>query len=261
MIGQLSFFPSLVPYSSWEFAHNRLHHGWTNVKGVDYTWCPLSLEEYRQMSPGRQFVERFYRSPIGFGWNYFFEVWWNHLAYPRKNDLIQIRTRSLLIDRLSILLFLSLQILIISSLHIFTSITSSLFHALIIPHLIWNWLMGFVIYLQHTHPQSQWFADPNERSYLASQLHNTVHVIFPRLIGLFLHNMMEHTVHHLDQRIPLYHLRVAQDAICEKYGQQHVIHFRFTFRTFANVVKTCQLYDYQNHQWLSFKGSPTTEPV
>jgi acyl-lipid omega-6 desaturase (Delta-12 desaturase) len=256
LIGRICFLPTSVPYSSWEFAHNRLHHGWTNVKDIDYSWCPLSLKEYQKMSLPRQFMERFYRSPIGFGWNYFFEIWWKHLAYPRSNDLVQIDSRSLLIDRIIILLFVSLQVLTVWILDNSANFTSSLLHALILPHIVWNWLMGFVIYLQHTHPKTQWFANSAQRSYLESQIQNTVHVIFPRPIGLLLHNMMEHTVHHLDQRIPLYHLCMAQDAICQTFGQ-YVTHFQFTFRAFGTIVRSCQLYDYDNHQWLTFDGLPS----
>jgi omega-6 fatty acid desaturase (delta-12 desaturase) len=259
LIGELCFFPSLVPYSAWEFAHNRLHHGWTNVRDVDYAWCPRSLEEYRQMSPVRQSVERFYRAPIGFGWNYFFEIWWKHLALPRKSELSQIRTVALTTERLAIILFFSSQVAIVAAFRTSESILVSLFLALFIPHLVWNWLMGFVIYLQHTHPNTHWFATPDERPYLERQILNTVHVIFPRPIGLVLHNMMEHTVHHVDQRIPLYRLRLAQDAICHKY-EPYIIHLKFTRSAFMEVVKTCQLYDYQNHQWITFDGHPVTEP-
>lgn len=31
-VGRLAFLPSLHPYASWEYSHNALHHGWTNLR-------------------------------------------------------------------------------------------------------------------------------------------------------------------------------------------------------------------------------------
>src|SRR5688572_5907764 len=36
IIGRACFMPTLHPFICWELGHNRLHHGWTNLKGVDY---------------------------------------------------------------------------------------------------------------------------------------------------------------------------------------------------------------------------------
>src|SRR6188768_2904762 len=44
-LGRLAFLPSLHPYAAWEYSHNALHHGWTNLKGKDPVYCPRTLEE------------------------------------------------------------------------------------------------------------------------------------------------------------------------------------------------------------------------
>ena len=86
----------------------------------------------------------------------------------------------------------------------------------------------------------------------------TVHVVFPRWIELLLHNIMEHTAHHVDTRIPLYHLNDAQQAVEEAFGTERVITEQFSFSGMSRVFRECQLYDYDAHQWLTFDGRPST---
>jgi acyl-lipid omega-6 desaturase (Delta-12 desaturase) len=256
-IGRLCFLPSLHPFTSWELAHNRLHHGWTNLRGKDYTWCPLSLEEFQRLPAAGRFLERLYRHPIGFGLYYLVEIWWKHMVFPRNHDIEQMYRTISLFDRTTVWLFFLLQVTVLWNLTGSTNSINALVIGFVVPYFIWNWLMGFIIFLHHTHPNTRWFNDPNEWYFFAGQIQNTVHVIFPTPIGLFLHNIMEHTAHHLSPRIPLYNLRSSQRALCEAYSS-HVIHFRFTAHEFAQLLRTCQLYDYQNHRWLSFEGVPTT---
>ena len=44
VLGRLCFLPTLHPFVCWELGHNRLHHGWTNLRGVDYVYTPYSPE-------------------------------------------------------------------------------------------------------------------------------------------------------------------------------------------------------------------------
>jgi omega-6 fatty acid desaturase (delta-12 desaturase) len=74
-----------------------------------------------------------------------------------------------------------------------------------------------------------------------------------------LHNIMEHTAHHVDTRIPLYNLTAAQAGVEEAFGAENVISERFSLAGMARTFRTCQLYDFEKHQWLSFDGRPTTE--
>ena len=81
----------------------------------------------------------------------------------------------------------------------------------------------------------------------------------PRPIELILHNIMEHTAHHVDTKVPLYHLTSAQAAIEAAFGEENVISEPFSFAGMRRTFRSCQLYDYEAHQWLSFDGRPTTE--
>ena len=67
VLGRIAFLPSWTPYTSCEFAHNRVHHSYTNLRGKDYAWAPFSKEEYDRLSPLRRLLERHYRSIWGLG--------------------------------------------------------------------------------------------------------------------------------------------------------------------------------------------------
>jgi len=86
-LGRLLFLPSLTPYSLWEVGHNVVHHGYTNLKGVDFVWEPLTLAEYQALPRHRQWLERIYRS----GWApwlyYLVEVWWLRMMFPDRRRM------------------------------------------------------------------------------------------------------------------------------------------------------------------------------
>ena len=46
-LGTLAFLPSLHPFSLWDLGHNRIHHRFTNQRGLDYVWEPLDPESTR----------------------------------------------------------------------------------------------------------------------------------------------------------------------------------------------------------------------
>ena len=52
VLGRIAFLPSLTPYSLWDTGHNVVHHGYTNLKGVDFVWTPLTAEEFAALGQG-----------------------------------------------------------------------------------------------------------------------------------------------------------------------------------------------------------------
>lgn len=125
------------------------------------------------------------------------------------------------------------------------------------PFLVWNWLMGFVIYQHHTHPSVVWFTDFKEWQYWESQIEGTPHIRFPWIVNFFLHNIMEHTAHHALTGIPLYNLRQAQKRLESKLRAVIIVQ-KWTFAEYRRTVKACKLYDYTNQCWLNFDGLPTS---
>ena len=260
LLGRIAFLPSLHPFTSWELGHNRLHHCWTNLRGKDYVWTPLSYEEYRAMPLAKRTLEKFYRSPFGVGAYYFVEIWWKHMVFPRGSDVDKLPKGQSIFDRVSVFAFLSLQaaVLVFLAATFHTGTVSALLTGIVLPQALWNWLMGFVVFQHHTHPRVTWYDDPQEWSFFAGQVQGTVHVIFPWPIGFILHNIMEHTAHHIDPKIPLYNLPASQRAVQGAYSE-HVIESRFTPKQLLRIMAACQLYDYRSHRWLDFSGKPTTD--
>ncbi len=259
IIGRLAFLPTWHPYACWDLGHNRMHHCWTNLKGRDYVWTPLSVEDYRRLPPVQRALQRLYRTLPGLGLYYAKEIWWRHLIYPTPGELARMSPWVQRSDRALVLAFVIAEVgIAIASASAFgRSAWSVVIVSVVLPHAIWNWLMGLVILLHHTHPKVRWFETKEEWSFYQAQVSGTVHVVFPKWIGLLLCNIMEHTAHHVDPKIPLYRLRDAQRAIEARFGDEVIVtHFRL--QDAIEICQRCRLYDYERKQWLDWHGNPTS---
>jgi omega-6 fatty acid desaturase (delta-12 desaturase) len=264
-LGRLAFLPSLHPYAAWEYSHNALHHGWTNLKGKDPVYCPRTVAEYRALSPLRRRLERLYRSWPGLVALYIGEIWWPLEIAPNPEHRRHIDKRGTFVfDRAIVAAFPVVQTAVLFAIGSDASIAHRIGVALlgaVVPFLAFAWLIGFATFQHHTHPRVIWYADEAEWNFFRAQVQGTVHIVFPRWIEVMLHNIMEHTAHHVDTRVPLYHLTNAQSAIEAAFGEENVITEPFTFAGMTRTFRSCQLYSYDTHQWLSFDGVPTTAPV
>jgi omega-6 fatty acid desaturase (delta-12 desaturase) len=267
ILGRLCFMPSWHAYAVWDYGHNSLHHGWTNVRGKDLVWAPLSQEEYHRLPAWRRMMHRLYRTSWGVGLYYLVEMW---MLFGMTQAKVKTTKTNRLFwaDRLSVVAYVILQLVVtlffvnragLGSNAIAVSI-GLVMTGVIVPFLLWNWLMGFVVFQHHTHPQVPWYGDESDWTFYAGQIQSVVHVELPRPVELILHNIMEHTAHHVDPRIPLYNLENAQKDLEHAYGDD-VIVFPFTFGGYLHSLRTCRLFDYENHRWLDWDGTPTTESL
>lgn len=267
LIGRLAMVPTWHAYSVWEFAHNGMHHAWTNVRSKDIIWRPMSTEEFAALSPLGRFMQRKYRTWWGTGFYYMIEVWGKYgMTVARAQSA---RTKGLyLADWLSVVAFTAVLIPAVMLLTDRTGLGASwplvsaglLTIGVAVPFIIWHWVMGTIILVHHTHPKIPWYGDVADWGYYVGQVQSTVHVELPRPVELVLHNIMEHTAHHADPRVPLYNLERAQKKLEDTYGDNIVV-VPFTVTGFFNTLRTCRLFDYENHRWLDWDGSPTTEPL
>src|SRR5690606_1479477 len=87
----------------------------------------------------------------------------------------------------------------------------------------------------------------------------TVHLRFRPLLGVdigaLLHHIMEHTAHHVDMGIPLYHLRAAQRVLEAKLPGCIVVQ-TFSWRWYFATAGHCELYDYHLQRWTDWNGRP-----
>jgi omega-6 fatty acid desaturase (delta-12 desaturase) len=260
-IGRIAFLPSLTPFSLWDIGHNLAHHGFTNLKGRDYVWTPFSPAEWAALRWPRRVMERIYRSGFGQGVYYMVEMWWKKLFFPSSKHVSTRRT-SYTWDSLLVATFAVLWIggVVAWGLHSHRSIPSALFFAFVVPFFCWNCLMGFVVYVQHTHPRVAWYERRDEWTANAGYATTTVHVKLMRPFDGLIHYILEHGAHHVNMGIPLYRLKSAQARLAATLDERLNSEI-FTWRYYWNTVRRCKLYDFAHHVWTDFDGRITSEPM
>ena len=261
IIARCCFLPAWHCYTGWVHAHNHVHHGWTNLRIKDYVWAPITKSEYDQLSPWNQWRVRFHRSVLGFALYYLVEINF------KKICMLQPEVRNPRVRRMWMLDNTLLVAGIVGQAWLWISLTRAvsndvsplwlLFFAIIVPCIFTNFLIGFTTYLQHTHPSIPWFEDKGEWTFYIGQVRGTTHTHLPYKINSLFHNVMDHTAHHVDPRVPLYHLPEAQQKI-EKSHLRHIVQHRFSLHSLNKTLQVCQLYDYANHCWQDFKGNQTS---
>jgi omega-6 fatty acid desaturase (delta-12 desaturase) len=260
-VGRLLFMPSLTPYSLWEVGHNLGHHVYTNLRGMDYVWTPLSKAEFDALPHWRQLAERFYRSGFGYGAYYLVELWWRKLFFASRSE-IPTQRPEFMADSLLALGFGAAWIGLLVGAAIWTqqNPVTLVITGFVVPFLVWNWIMGAVIFFHHTHPLLAWYNDIDQWEAARDTGCNTVHVLFRGKLGRVLNNIMEHPAHHLDVRIPLYKLEAANRILHEPSQVTQP----FSLRLIRDCVGQCKLYDYEAHHWTDFAGrqtSPSLAPL
>jgi len=260
-LGRLVFLPSLTPYSLWDTGHNVVHHGYTNLKGIDFVWAPLTPQEYAALPRRARWLQRIYRS----GWApwlyYLVEIWWRRMYFPSR-EAMPTRRAAYVYDCLLVSLAAAgwIAALVAAAWSTGQSAGLAVLFGFVLPFLFWNGMIGFVVYVHHTHPSIDWHADKAAWSAAVPFVTTTVHLRFRRWLGLdmgaLLHHIMEHTAHHVDMGIPLYRLRAAQ-KILEDRLPGHIVVQLFSWRWYFDTARRCKLYDLQRRCWTDFAGRPT----
>jgi omega-6 fatty acid desaturase (delta-12 desaturase) len=257
-LGRIAFLPSITPYSLWEVGHNKIHHGYTNLKGVDFVWAPLSLQEYEELSPAGRVLQRLYRSGWFPGLYYLIEMWWKRMFFPNRHYM-PTRRPIFFRDCWLVSAFGLAWIGAMAAAAVATgqSIGLTLLTGVVVPFLFWNTMIGFVVYAHHTHEKVLWHADKVSWANTAPFVSTTVHLTFPAGIGAMMHHIMEHTAHHVDMTIPLYRLKHAQSKLEEMLPGRIVVQ-PFSWKWYFHTAKSCKLYDFGQQRWTDFQGRPTT---
>lgn len=264
LLGRLALLPSLHPAAAWIHSHNGMHHGWTNLRGKDPVYAPLTKAEFDRLPRWRRWTERVYRSEPGIACFYLVEVWWRQEMFPSGNR----RPRGKAVetfrqDRALVIAFAITQIAVMGLMSAplvvnpwLTSLTS-IAVGVLLPFMIWNWVMAYATFQHHTNPQVPWYDSEEEWTAFRGQVKSGVHVRLPRIIEVLLHNIMDHTAHHVDPKIPLYNLP-KQQRILEAAYPEDVLIQAWDIANFRRTLRVCQLYDYKNHCWQHFNGTPST---
>ncbi len=254
VLGRIAMLPSLTPYALWQVGHNVVHHGYTNLKGVDFVWEPLTKEEFDALPPWRQRLERLYRSGWGPWLYYLIEIWWLREYFPSK-EYMGTKRPEFFWDSALVTVAAAAWIsgLVFGALATDQSVWLLVVCGFIVPFIVWNGLIGFVVYVHHTHPKVIWHDDKREWARSAPFVSTTVHLIFPMRLGGFFHHIMEHTAHHVDMAIPLYKLKEAQQKLEDTLPGRITVQ-KFSWRWYFDTARRCKLYDFERQCWTDFDG-------
>jgi omega-6 fatty acid desaturase (delta-12 desaturase) len=235
-----------------------VHHGYTNLKGVDFVWTPLSAQEFEALGPVQRLLQRAYRSGWAPGLYYMIEIWWKREFFPNKTHM-PTRRPIFFKDSLLVSVFGVLWIAVVAAAAVATgqSVWLSLLMGVAIPFFFWNTMIGFVVYVHHTHVKVSWHDNKAAWTKAAPFVSTTVHLTFPFNIGGMMHHIMEHTAHHVDMSIPLYRLKQAQ-AKLEEMLPGRIIVQPFSWKWYFETAQNCKLYDFGRECWTDFKGSMTS---
>jgi omega-6 fatty acid desaturase (delta-12 desaturase) len=263
LLGRIALLPSLHPAAAWVHSHNGMHHGWTNLRGKDPVYVPFSKAEFDVLPPLRRAAERVYRTTSGIALFYLVEIWWKHLMFPADADHPRGKaTGTFRRDRALVLAFVAAELAfaVVAPPTPLGPITAaaSVLVAVVLPFLVWNWVMAFATFQHHTHPAVPWYDREEDWSFFAGQVESSVRVRLPWFMEKLLHNIMDHTAHHVDPKIPLYNLPAQQTRLEVAFANEIVIE-PWNLLAFARTLRKCKLYDYESHRWMTFDGTPTTD--
>jgi len=259
IIAIVSFTVILFNYRLWVYEHHVMHHGRTNVKLNNFL-SPLTLAEFRGLSPVRRALYRAYHSQSGLGilLYYLVERWPSVHFYPgfwlpARHRASAWRYTALVTAYIGALIALLVTVPAARG----ESVTAALLCGLALPYTIWFTVFSMTAYLQHTNPQLRWYETVGN---MASPPESTaVHVGVHPLINHVTHYVLEHSVHHVSAMIPHYHLKQAQAALAGRV-EQHIITMPFTYGNMRDVLRRCRLYDFEGHAWMNFEGEVTAIP-
>lgn len=250
LVALVFMLPSLHVRDGWVFGHNRVHHGFTVRRGVDFVWHPVTPQEYREMSRRQQFVHRLDWSWAGAGPYYLRNVWWSKMIRftPANRSAPGIRRDRrivvgfvLAMTAVTVLLGWRQDSTVLSALWMWARV-------LIIPFLVFTWVIGATVHIHHVQADLKWY-DGNDWTRSKAQLVGTTVMRAPWLIDVALHHIFVHVPHHVDARIPCYRLSQAADAIDSAFPgviKQRSFHLRDYFR----ATRDCKLFDFANSRWI-----------
>ncbi|MFY7698083.1 MAG: fatty acid desaturase [Legionella sp.] len=248
ILGTIAMLPSLNIYRLWAFGHNKVHHGFTNYTPIDWIWRPLTPNQYKKLSALQRFLYRVERCLFTAAFHYLRRIWWEQMLKfnPGKKEA---ETRYYRNGKLLVLLYA----LVMSSLgYYFAGGVWGISMAVIMPFLIFNYFIAIIVYLQHTHPEIPFLDKKNQWSHSVGAIYCSTVIHCSKLSSLLLHNIMIHAPHHLDPRIPFYHLPQAHKALKKIYGN-YLHEYRFKWRYLLQIFKKCKLYDFEQMIWMTFK--------
>ena len=252
IVALLLMLPSLHIRDGWVFGHNRVHHGFTVRRGMDFVWHPTTPDEFASMSRWQRLTHRLDWSCAGAGLYYLRHVWWSKLIRftpPAKSAPGVPRDRRVVFGFFAATTALALAFGWRQS----PSISSAVWmwaRVLLIPFLVFTWIIGATVHIHHVQSDLRWY-DGREWTRSKAQLIGTTVMRAPWLVDIALHHIFIHVPHHVDARIPCYELSRAAIAIDSAFPGV-VTERPFHMRDYLRATRDCKLFDFATGRWLRY---------
>lgn len=248
VLGTLVMLPSLNIYRMWSYGHNKVHHGFTSFSPIDWIWRPLTPAEYQALSMFQRMLYRVERNALTCAFHYLRRIWWSQmLRFNPGKDAKQRRYY-----RHGKLMVLAYAVLASAAAYFFAGGFAGIIMAVVVPFIVFNYFISMIVYLHHTHPDIPFFDLKKDWSHSIGALYCSTIIHCSKLSKALLHNIMVHIPHHLDTRIPFYHLPEAYAALKEKYGI-YFHEYSFKWKYVRDIFKQCKLYDFEKKIWMTFE--------
>ena len=233
--------------------HNRIHHAYTVRQGFDFVWHPYTPEQYAEMSALGKLRHRVEWSWFGAGAYYLREVWWHKMIIGKPPARWAKAVRR---DRFIVWTFVVARLAPARRLGwaMYGSVAGvawMIVKVLVVPFLAFTYVIASFVHVHHVQPDIRWWKR-REWTKFKGQMEGTT-VLRARFgLNFFFHWIMVHVPHHVDMRIPMYNLELATAAIEEAFpGTVHDEPLRF--RDFISNTRQCQLYDFDEGCWLTYR--------
>ena len=246
----------------WIWDHHEMHHPATNAAHFD-SYTPYSKDAFDRLPWRKQMFERIIRAPngIGFGLHYLFQRMPRVRIYPSK--AVPARHRKAAWADFSVLLAYQagfLALLVAAPGFAPVSAATAIVLGAVLPMFVFASVTGAALYLMHTHPNIPWFEGESGRPDDAAAQYCSTHLSLPAPVSALVHHVFSHSVHHAHPGVPCYRVPQAQRRLNELLGERAVSE-AMSFRRIVETLKTCKLYDFDQHRWLDFDGRPMTPPL
>lgn len=252
LIGQVAMLPSLHAYHQWAYGHNRVHHGHTIKLQADFVWHPVSPEEYSQFSFVKKLFHRLNWSFFGAGFYYLWEIWLKGMVMysapiqEAKRDKKIVLTFFIIVTTIVIYSYAMTE-----SGFSFMSGLWGFFKIVFMPFLVWNYFIGFTVYVHHIEKDIPW-KNREDWTPFYGQMVGTINYHVNPIYNFFVHNIYIHSPHHVHMKIPFYNLNLALQKIKEHFPE-YVKERTSLFSDYWKNTKNCKLMNYQTGEWMNYK--------
>src|SRR5688500_5114718 len=217
VVGRMLMLPSLHLFDAWKLGHNHIHHRHTTKQGMDFVWHPVTPADYAALSTMRRLVHRLEWSMLGAGAYYLRNIWLRRMVLftPPAKWVRGVNRDRLLVS--SVPTVTTFGVLVLGGLFpvdIFPALWL-VFKLLVGPFLLFGCIIGWTVYVHHIDPRSAWLR--KGWTPVQAQLTGTTILRVPKGFNFFFHWTFVHVPHHVDVRIPCYHLSRSADATKDSF--------------------------------------------